>query len=647
MPEQKVYEMPGRPNHAITQAIGWALGCTAALAIGIHESPTLFYSTVAIAGSALVYRSAEAWQFSSKQKRMRDAKVEFITIKDLIKRMPKDDALYLGTGGPWGQHQAQQANDIVKHGIHDKIMRYQDDVNDQIRLHNLKRKKDIEKGRKPRALKYEHFGAYWLHAILDEQRKIKIPISSLEGNTLIPGTTGAGKTRMLAVWILQCVLRNEPVIILDPKGDEDLENACREAAEIAGDKRRFALFDLARPESSVAINPLQNFNTVAELTNRIVSNLDDGKDPTFKNFVWQEVNTILCAMTEVGQVPTLSSLFTYVISEQAVNKLTEQVVNHHYEINQCPEYRSVRDGLTGKNMSPAARALQAHQKMVERNPGYASATIDKLASRFNHEKAHLTKLIGSLTPLLMKLTGGHLAETLSPQMTSSVKQVMGNEDAVSADDVLTLDTVVNQRMIFYVRTDALSQGDVSSVVGSIFLSDLAAYAGRRYSYLQRMAKEDGVAVDTVNLFIDESSEVINETTVALLNKGRGAKIRTVMATQALSDIVNRLGTKDQALTALGNINNIISLRVTDTGTQEYITEQFEKAEIKSLGQAYRAGTGSDQVTEFVGHVTETLNETEGDLVTPTMLGSLPNLHYIAKLMGGRTIKGAVPILVSK
>jgi conjugal transfer pilus assembly protein TraD len=35
------------------------------------------------------------------------------------------------------------------------------------------------------------------------------------------------------------------------------------------------------------------------------------------------------------------------------------------------------------------------------------------------------------------------------------------------------------------------------------------------------------------------------------------------------------------------------------------------------------------------------------LFAPQLLGQLPDLHYIAKLSGGRIVKGRLPILQSK
>jgi conjugal transfer pilus assembly protein TraD len=58
-----------------------------------------------------------------------------------------------------------------------------------------------------------------------------------------------------------------------------------------------------------------------------------------------------------------------------------------------------------------------------------------------------------------------------------------------------------------------------------------------------------------------------------------------------------------------------------------------------------SSTQSDNPLLFSGNAGERLIEEEGDLLPPALLGHLPNLEYIGRLAGGRTIKGRLPILV--
>ena len=84
-------------------------------------------------------------------------------------------------------------------------------------------------------------------------------ISHSEGQNLIVGTTGSGKTRLFDLLISQAIMRNEAVIIIDPKGDKEMKENARIACEASGNPGRFVQFHPAFPEESARIDPLRNF----------------------------------------------------------------------------------------------------------------------------------------------------------------------------------------------------------------------------------------------------------------------------------------------------------------------------------------------------------------------------------------------------
>ena len=190
----------------------------------------------------------------------------------------------------------------------------------------------------------------------------------------------------------------------------------------------------------------------------------------------------------------------------------------------------------------------------------------------------------------------------------------------------------------YIALDSLSDGLVGSAIGSILLADLAAVAGDRYNY--------GVSDRPVNVFVDEAAEVINDPFIQVLNKGRGAKIRLFIATQTFADFSARTGSQDKARQVLGNVNNLIALRIMDSETQQYITDNLPKTRLKYIMRTQGVATSATHPGVFSGNVGERLMEEEGDLFAPQLLGQLPDLHYIAKLSGGRIVKGRLPVLRS-
>ena len=62
--------------------------------------------------------------------------------------------------------------------------------------------------------------------------------------------------------------------------------------------------------------------------------------------------------------------------------------------------------------------------------------------------------------------------------------------------------------------------------------------------------------------------MVNDPFIQLLNKGRGAGLRLTIATQTFAAFAARTGSEAKARQVLGNINNLIALRVLDAETQQ-------------------------------------------------------------------------------
>jgi conjugal transfer pilus assembly protein TraD len=197
---------------------------------------------------------------------------------------------------------------------------------------------------------------------------------------------------------------------------------------------------------------------------------------------------------------------------------------------------------------------------------------------------------------------------------------------------------IERGQVVYLGLDALSDTMVGSAIGSILVADLAAVAGERYNHRPGSAP--------VNLFIDEAAEVVNDPFIQLLNKGRGAGLRLTIATQTFADFVARTGSEAKARQVLGNINNLIALRALDDVTQKYVTDSLPKTRIKTIMRTHGSTTHSANPWLYTGNIGERLIEEEVDLFPPALLGELPNLEYIAKVSGGRVLKGRLPILGS-
>ncbi len=507
------------------------------------------------------------------------------------------DRLWFGWGFDWGQRHSQLAYEILKRDVSGII--------------------PTDHGR---------MGAAWVHGLETKEGEVFQPISHTAGHTLIIGTTGAGKTRLFDILVTQAVLRGEAVIVIDPKGDKDLRDCAERACRLSGQPGRFVHFHPAFPENSVRLDPLRNFNRSSEVASRIASVIpgEGGSDP-FKAFGQKSLDNIVQGLFALEQRPTLVKLRRYLEGGSAT--LVVRALERYFD-------RVLEDGwknrlnLKAKDIEGRATILVRHYRDTVQAI-HPNMDLEGLVSMFEHDRTHFGKMVASLLPVMNMLTSGTLGPLLSP-------------DPNDIDDTRPITDsarIINQAQVAYIGLDSLSDGMVGSAIGSILLADLASVAGDRYNY--------GVDNRPVNIFVDEAAEVINDPCIQLLNKGRGAKFRLSIATQTFADFAARTGSEAKARQILGNVNNLIALRVMDAETQEYITDNLPKTRLKYIMRTQGVSTHSSNPAVFSGNIGERLMEEESDLFAPQLLGQLPDLHYIAKLSGGRIVKGRLPVLQSK
>ncbi len=98
---------------------------------------------------------------------------------------------------------------------------------------------------------------------------------------------------------------------------------------------------------------------------------------------------------------------------------------------------------------------------------------------------------------------------------------------------------------------------------------------------------------------------------------------------------------------MANTNNKIALRVLDSETQKYIAEGMPPIKVRSMMLRYGHNVDTHIHDGYTASYQEQILEEEAELFPAAMLGELPPLHFIARLSGGRTLKGRVPILLAE
>ena len=590
----RIIENPYRPTYELVSAIGWL--AAAAVTQMMPNVPGTLAAVVGVAGSALgVWRGWQALGISSNKVRLSDGELEFITPEKMIKQSKAAadrDEIWLGTGFDWGVEEANRLNYAM---------------ND---LRGLIPKESLRDGN------------YWIHGVGEEEEPVTMPLGNLNGQSLVVGTTRAGKTRFLDLMIMQAIGRGESVVIVDPKGDKDLENSAVRACRLYGKSELFARFHPAFPEDSCKIDPMKNWNRPTELASRLAALVpsETGADP-FTAFAWQAINNVCQGLLLINERPNLVTIRRLV--EGGLDSLLIQVLRTHLS-RTVPAWEDTYPAWLKRARNSEVDALIGIYKSA--GGEFADTRIDGMLTAYQHNREHFQKMIANLIPILGMLTSPPLDKLLSPEV-----------DLDDPREILDMASAIRRGRVIYVGLDSLSDNTVGSAIGSIFLADLVAVAGDEYNY--------GDCDRPVNLFIDEAAEIINKPMIQLLNKGGGALFRSTLATQTFADFAARLGDENQARQVLANCNNVYALRTIDANTQEYLAESIPEVEIRKYEVEYRQNAqGADWIDGFGGMVGEKSAVEKESMFPAPMFGQLPTLHYFARLSGGRFVKGKIPIL---
>lgn len=451
-----------------------------------------------------------------------------------------------------------------------------------------------------------------IHGLGLDEQDLSAAEKTLEGGTLIVGTTQAGKGVMMGALITQAILRGDVVIVLDPKNSQRLWGSIVAACRLAD--RPAPLFFHPGKADSVPLNPLACFARTSEVASRVTAEMPQGS--AFTDFAWHAVDAAVQLLVELGETVTLVKIKESTnrgLSVLALRVIERQMGEDAYEIllqqknpqDPCEPHFVLWLLEKLKEQGDYCPALRSAEEIFLRTPEYHS------------------KVTASLLPVLAKLTNGPLQQVLSPQGAQG----------------LTLEAIVETRQVLYVALDSLPDPVVASTLGTMLLADLASVAGSRYN---RRA-----AALPVSLFVDECSNVINRTLIEILNKGAESGVRTTCAMQTISDLAARLGSQAEARMALGNFNNLIALRTKDRATQDFVAESFGRTYISNHDAAITSSSHSNQWVDFSASFTRRLTSKREDIVPVDWLGKLPNCEFFASLAGGVLLKGRVPILVDE
>lgn len=625
--DNAVFELPFRPPYEIKSAAAWlaaAIFCAfAALYWALPPTPMV----IAMACCAVMagIRGMQGRRRWIQRQALLTGVLTFLPwtrAEPLFSQAIQHHDLWMGYGFEWTAEIAEQAYHVQRQGLDTVIQKT------LTQARKPARQTQGKSGVKNIAITPGNQGSYWLQALRSES-SITMPLDNLYGHVLILGTTRSGKTRLFDNLISQAIMRNEPVIIIDPKGDHDLRLNAERACRAIGHPERFVYFHPAYPETSARLDPMRNYNRTTELASRVaalITRPEGGADP-FAAFGWKILDTVVNAIHMVGERVSLVKIRRYI--EGGIGPIALPAMRIY-----CEKFAKKEDIAPFLQSAPKGKEIAGYirfYRQVLSQRGQGSSEIDGIISAEEHDQDHFGKMVAGLIPILGMLTSGPLETLLSP-----------SPDAPDSDTHVITDTgrIIKNRQVLYVGLDSLSDKVVGTAIGAMILSDMAAVAGDRYNY-GKGNPEDEVPV---NLFVDEAAETLNEPLIQLMNKGGGARIRVNIATQTVADLEARLGSKPRAEQVVANANTVICLRVNDGATQKFIAESLPKTRVRQIQKSYGQNVGATIQETYGGGYSESLQDMNEYILPAALFGTLPPLHYFAKLPGGRLIKGRVPIL---
>ena len=554
------YETPWRRNYESLAMVTWLLSAVLTWFLGrwYFQMPEQPFKLMALAQLAMgLVWAMPAIRLWRLQWGLRGQPLSFVSLIALQARWRKQaDQVWLGYGFVFENRHAQRVYDLLK--------------------------LDLSLVLPPRCKGSEN-GYQWIHGVEPKEQPVYLPLKQLEGHSLVVGTSGSGKTRLLDLLITQAVLRQEPVVIIDPKGDHDLREKTQRACAALGQNERFVQFNPAEPEHSIRIDPLSNNTRVTEIASRLAALIpSEGPGDPFKSFGWLVLNNIAQGLVIVHKHPTLVLLRRYL--EGGTGSLVAMTLVAYLEhlgddwpnrVRQHLDTLQAQCKKAGKDWTPAQKAtalIAFYREQVQ--PRHPKPELEGLLSMFEHDHTHFAKMVASLLPIMNMLTSGHLKELLSPP---------GPDEPRDDRSLTHFAELIKNNKVVYVALDSLTDGIVGSAIGSLFLSDLTAVAGSRYNFDQNAAP--------VNLYVDEAAEVVNDPFIQLMNKGRGAGFQLTIATQTFADFAARLGSKDKALQVLGQSQQPYCV----TGSGRRDPELLSTESAKNLHQGYPAYSGPEPV----------------------------------------------------
>ncbi len=347
---------------------------------------------------------------------------------------------------------------------------------------------------------------------------LSIPDSYRKRHMFVFGTTGVGKTRLCENLIEQDINKGYSVVYFDPKGDQQIFTKIFDAARKAGRLDELMLVTPIFPEYSSVVDPMAFYFMVDELVGHIISGIQGGKEPFYRNIAKEITTAVITAnillATEEGRLPVMN-----------IDTIRQSIR---------------RDALE--------ETMNALRRIGTRE---ADLTAGMLEDILKSPMEYYAKVSSTLRTALMELSSGNIGKIIG--QADSNRFIKRLEEG--------------KRVILVVHTGTMITREAAATLGKVLLSMIQSFIGR--VYLSNKQKVD----PPLSIYIDEAQSLFYQGVEDLFAKAGSADVMVTAFAQSVNQVYAVVG-EEFGKSILDNTNTKIFMRCSDAETSEYVVKHF-------------------------------------------------------------------------